>query len=106
VNCAFQIAPSDAAPVYVDVRGQVAAIHVENGAVVQAGDPLLTLRNHDLELAVIELEGELRAVASVCAAWNFARTWTKRPVCRFNKPKRSKPRSSSSCRRRRTSFHD
>jgi putative peptide zinc metalloprotease protein len=61
VNCAFQIAPSDAAPVYVDVRGQVAAIHVENGALVQAGDPLLTLRNHDLELAVIELEGELRA---------------------------------------------
>jgi putative peptide zinc metalloprotease protein len=62
LNCAFQIAPSGAAPVYVDVRGQVAEIHVENGAVVQAGDPLITLRNYDLELAVVELEGELRAV--------------------------------------------
>lgn len=59
INCAFQIAPRDAAPVYVDVRGQVEAIHVEDGAVVQAGDPLLTLRNHDLELAVIDLQGEL-----------------------------------------------
>ncbi|TVS14504.1 MAG: biotin/lipoyl-binding protein [Planctomycetaceae bacterium] len=59
INCAFQIAPRDAAPVYVDVRGQVESIHVENGAVVQAGDSLLTLRNHDLELAVIDLQGEL-----------------------------------------------
>lgn len=59
INCAFQVAPRDAAPVYVDVRGQVEAIHVENGAVVQTGDSLLTLRNHDLELAVIDLQGEL-----------------------------------------------
>jgi putative peptide zinc metalloprotease protein len=62
LNCAFQVAPSGAAPVYVDVQGQVDEIHVKNGAIVQAGDPLITLRNHDLELAVVELEGELRAV--------------------------------------------
>ncbi len=63
INCAFQVAPLGAAPVYVDVQGQVEEIHVQNGAVVQAGDPLLTLRNHALELAVIDLQGEL-AVAS------------------------------------------
>jgi putative peptide zinc metalloprotease protein len=59
INCAFQIAPRDAASVYIDVQGQVAAIHVKNGAVVQAGDPLLTLKNHDLELAFIDLQGQL-----------------------------------------------
>jgi putative peptide zinc metalloprotease protein len=59
VNCSFELAPRDAAVVYVDVRGLVDDIHVEYGATVEAGAPLVTLRNTDLELQVIELEGRL-----------------------------------------------
>jgi putative peptide zinc metalloprotease protein len=61
VNCSFELAPRDAAAIYVDVLGLVDDIHVENGATVQAGEPLVTLRNPDLELSVIQLEGQLRA---------------------------------------------
>ena len=61
VNCSFELAPRDAAAIYVDVLGLVDDIHVENGATVQAGDPLVTLRNPDLELSVIQLEGQLLA---------------------------------------------
>jgi putative peptide zinc metalloprotease protein len=61
VNCSFELAPRDAASIYVDVRGLVDKIHVQNGRTVEAGETLVTLRNPDLELKVIELEGQLLA---------------------------------------------
>jgi HlyD family secretion protein len=46
--------------VYLDAigGGQVLAVHVEEGAFVKAGDPLVTFKNTDLELRVIQTESQ------------------------------------------------
>ncbi len=61
VKCSFEIAPKDAASVYADVTGRVEEIHVEAGARVEAGAPLVTLVNPELKLSVVRLEGDLQA---------------------------------------------
>jgi HlyD family secretion protein len=46
--------------VYLDAigGGQVTEVHVEEGAFVKAGDPLVTFKNTDLELRVIQTEAQ------------------------------------------------
>jgi HlyD family secretion protein len=47
--------------VYLDAveRGQITAVHVEEGAFVTAGQPLVTFKNTNLELQVISAEAQL-----------------------------------------------
>jgi putative peptide zinc metalloprotease protein len=69
VRCAMRLQPHDAAAVYVDVPGEIAEILVQPGDAVQQGQPLLKLRNLDLELAVAQLqtqcESQARKVATL-----------------------------------------
>lgn len=61
VKCEFEIGPRDAAAVYVEVKGRVEEIKVKEGDRVERGQPLLILSNPDLEIALLELQGQ-RAV--------------------------------------------
>lgn len=61
VKCEFEIGPRDAAAVYVEVSGRVEEIKVKEGDRVERGQPLLVLSNPDLEIALLELQGQ-RAV--------------------------------------------
>jgi putative peptide zinc metalloprotease protein len=92
LNCAFQVAPVTPPRSMWTCRAKVDEIHVKNGATVQAGDPLITLRNHDLELAVVELEGELRAVRERLLGLELRSHVDETAGCKSNKPERSKPR--------------
>lgn len=56
VACPYFIQPADAAAVYVDVGGRLVALHVVPGQYVEAGQPIATLENLDLSLAMIDLE--------------------------------------------------
>jgi putative peptide zinc metalloprotease protein len=58
VTCPFDLAPREAAAVYVDVPGHLDEILVREGQQVRAGDPLVILSNPDLELTVTRLEGQ------------------------------------------------
>jgi putative peptide zinc metalloprotease protein len=64
VSCAMQLAPADAASVYVDVPGQIAEVLVQPGDRVKAGQPLLRLENLDLALATTRLETQCEAQAA------------------------------------------
>jgi putative peptide zinc metalloprotease protein len=57
VQCALEITPRDAEPVYVSVAGQLEKIDVESGQKVKQGQPLAELSNIDLEFQIAELEG-------------------------------------------------
>lgn len=59
VWCTFEIGPRDAAALYVDVPGRLEEIHAKEGEHVVPDDPVVTLSNPEVELAVIRLEGEL-----------------------------------------------
>ena len=59
VKCTFEVGPRDAAAVYVDVTGRLEEIHAKTGQRVKAEDPVVTLSNPDLDLAVVRLEGQL-----------------------------------------------
>jgi putative peptide zinc metalloprotease protein len=59
VKCEFEIGPRDAAPVYVEVPGLVDEFLVKEGQSVQQGQPLVVLKNTDLELSVLQLAGQL-----------------------------------------------
>ena len=58
VTCSLQIQLHDAEPVYVDVSGEVDAIHVKPGTFVHEGDKLLTLSNLDAQLEIAQLNGQ------------------------------------------------
>lgn len=58
VRCAMRLSPDGAAAVYVDVPGQIDEILVRPGETVQAGQPLLRLRDLDLELAAVRLQNQ------------------------------------------------
>src|SRR5262249_44495004 len=55
VYCALSVEPRNAEPVYVDVAGQLATLHVEPGDTVQAGTPLADLKSSELEIAISDL---------------------------------------------------
>jgi putative peptide zinc metalloprotease protein len=56
IRCSLRIEPRDAAGLYVDVPGEIAAIHARPGEFVAAGQPLMQLRNLNYELARQHLE--------------------------------------------------
>jgi len=58
VKCEFEVGPQDAAAVYVEVPGLVEEILVKEGEEIDKGDPLLVLSNPDLELSVLDLQGQ------------------------------------------------
>lgn len=57
VESPFRLEPRDAASVYVNVPGRLQRIHVRGGQRVEPGQPLVTLTNADVELAVAKLKG-------------------------------------------------
>jgi putative peptide zinc metalloprotease protein len=57
VICTLEIQARDAAPVYVDVAGEVVSLDVAPGQQVVAGQQLAQLRNIDTDLALAKLEG-------------------------------------------------
>jgi len=59
VKCEFEIGPRDAAAVYVEVPGQLDELLVKEGQTVEQGQPLAVLKNSDLDLSVLGLEGQL-----------------------------------------------
>jgi putative peptide zinc metalloprotease protein len=63
VRGAFRVAPEDAAAVYVDVPGQIQELFVRPGEHVEAGQPLVKIRNLDLELATAQLQTQVDAQA-------------------------------------------
>ncbi len=58
IRCAMRVQPREAAAVFVDISGQVEEIYVQPGERVEQGQPLLKLRNLDLELALAQLATE------------------------------------------------
>ena len=60
VICPLEIQARDAHPVYVDVSGELVAIDVKPGQRVTAGQPLAQLKNIDLSLEVVRLEGSVK----------------------------------------------
>jgi putative peptide zinc metalloprotease protein len=68
VRGGFRLAPEEAAAVYVDVPGQIQEILVQSGNRVEAGQPLLKLRNLDLELAAAQLQTQVDAQAAKVTA--------------------------------------
>ena len=59
VDCAFEIRPARAGSVYAGTPGQI--VHtVKAGTQVKIGDELAVLKNPELEIRLVELEGEFR----------------------------------------------
>jgi putative peptide zinc metalloprotease protein len=64
VECPFRMMPRGAASVYVEVPGELQAIHVQGGEQVTRGAPLITLTSADVDLAVARLTGEREQLAA------------------------------------------
>lgn len=64
VRCAMRLSPDGAAAVYVDVPGQIQELLIRPGERVHAGQPLIKLRNLDLELAAAQLQTQCDAQAA------------------------------------------
>jgi len=60
VVCSLELRPYDASQVYVDVPGSLEEVLVDEGQYVEAGQDLARLRNLDLQLELVRLEGELQ----------------------------------------------
>lgn len=52
--------PSDQKQVFAHVDGEVEAVFVDHGSIVKAGQPLVQLRNRDLEVEIASLQGQLQ----------------------------------------------
>jgi putative peptide zinc metalloprotease protein len=63
----LHLQPRDAASVYVDVPGRIHAISARPGESIAAGQPLLSLENVDLELALERLVGQRAQLLSQLA---------------------------------------
>jgi len=68
VTCSVQIEPRDARPVYVDVPGTLTGIDISAGQQVSQDQPLASLENLDLRLAVEQLAGERRQLVTRLAS--------------------------------------
>jgi putative peptide zinc metalloprotease protein len=64
VECPLRVMPRGAASVYVEVPGQLQAIHARGGEQVSRGTPLVTLTSADIDLAVAKLAGEREQLAA------------------------------------------
>lgn len=58
VVCSLELRPFDAAQVFVDVPGSLEEVYVSEGDYVEAGQELGRLRNLDVQLALLQLEGD------------------------------------------------
>ncbi len=54
------VQPAIRGRIYAEVPGTVASVHVADGAIVDAGTPLLDLTNPDIELEFQKIQGEYR----------------------------------------------
>jgi putative peptide zinc metalloprotease protein len=68
IACAVQVQPQAAASVYVDVPGTLISLHVRPDEYVRRGQVLATLRNSDIELAALRLQGEREQLSARLAA--------------------------------------
>ena len=59
VKCVFEIQPRGAEQVYAAVPGQIEATFVKSGEFVEKGAELVKLRNPDLQLELLSLEGRV-----------------------------------------------
>ena len=59
VKCVFEVQPHDAEQVYAAVPGLLEATYVKPGERVEQGQKLVKLRNPDLQLELISLEGRV-----------------------------------------------
>lgn len=57
IDCAFEVRPSQAGAVYAGTPGRI-EWSVEPKTHVEAGDPIVKLKNPDLEIRLVELQGE------------------------------------------------
>ncbi len=64
VTCSLHVQPRGADAVYVDVAGIVEQIHARPGQSVKKDQPLLTLSNIDVELAIEGIRGERAQLVS------------------------------------------
>lgn len=64
VYCSVFVQPRDAATVYVDVPGNIQAIHVQPGDRVEKSSPILGLLSDVIEASIVQTEGELNRLAS------------------------------------------
>jgi len=71
VKCVFEIQPRGAEQVFASVPGQLEATFVKPGDKVEKGEPLVQLRNPDLQLELLAIEGR---VAEAEAALQSVRT--------------------------------
>lgn len=64
ISCPFYVQPLGAQAVYVDVGGDLVALHAAPGEYVAAGQPIATLENLDLDLALLELEARAQQLVA------------------------------------------
>ncbi len=57
IRCHVHVRPRSAAPIYVEVAGNLTETHVKPGQSVRRGDPIVTLRNTGLDLQINALQG-------------------------------------------------
>jgi len=59
VDCAFEIHPAQAGSVYAGTAGQIVST-VAAGTLVKSGDEIAVLKNPELDIRLVELEGEFK----------------------------------------------
>ncbi|MGE0761211.1 MAG: efflux RND transporter periplasmic adaptor subunit, partial [Pirellulaceae bacterium] len=64
VRCTLYVKPCEAASVYVESAGTLSQIHVRPGDWVEEGQPIVTLKNIDVQLAIERLLGERQRLES------------------------------------------
>jgi putative peptide zinc metalloprotease protein len=64
VYCTLYVKPREAASVYVESAGAIRDIHVRPGDWVHSGQPILTLTNIEIQLAIERLTGERERLES------------------------------------------
>ena len=70
VRCHVHVQPRNAAPVYVEVAGNLTKAHVRPGEVVHRGDPIISLRNTQLDLQLNSLQGRREQLGDRAATAN------------------------------------
>lgn len=68
VRCGLYVQPRGAASVYVESAGELREIHARPGEQVYEGQPIATLDNIDVKLAMVRLEGERQELLSRLAS--------------------------------------
>jgi hypothetical protein len=56
--------------IFAHVDGEIEAVHVSSGSVVQQGQPVIMMKNRDLEVERINLEGQLKQAISRLSSIN------------------------------------